>query len=108
MARYRKKPVVVEAFQFFGESNTNPYIPDWFVDAVLAHTIVAGPDHIVIKTLEGEMRCGVGDWIIKGIQGEICPCKPDIFEATYEPAEPVVTCRGEPVDLPAVTGETPR
>jgi hypothetical protein len=41
---------------------------------------------INIKTLEGTMRADIGDWIIKGVKGELYPCKPDIFEATYEPA----------------------
>ena len=87
--RYRKKPVVIEAFQFTGESNlaksTNRWqVPEWFVDAVLEPSVWAYPDHISIKTLEGTMRADVGDWIIRGVKGEIYPCKPDIFEATYE------------------------
>jgi hypothetical protein len=42
------------------------------------------PEHVVIPTLEGEMRASVGDWIIRGVQGELYPCKPDIFAATYD------------------------
>jgi hypothetical protein len=46
-----------------------------------------GPDAVVIDTLEGSMRGDLGDYIIRGVQGEFYPCKPDIFVATYEPAE---------------------
>lgn len=89
MAKYRKKPVIVDAFLFTGESNLTKQdgewqTPAWFVDAVLEPSVWAYPDHIEIKTLEGNMRAAVGDWIIRGIKGEIYPCKPDIFEATYE------------------------
>lgn len=59
--KYRKKPVVVEAYQTDKE--------------------------IVIHTLEGDMTASVGDYIITGVNGEKYPCKPDIFEKTYEPAE---------------------
>ena len=59
--RYRKKPVVIEAYQ---------------TDKAME-----------IYTLEGVMKADVGDWIITGIQGEQYPCKPDIFEATYEKVE---------------------
>lgn len=85
MAKYRKKPVEIEAFQFTEtHTNTDPAIPKWFVDAVLAGNIKAHPDHLTIETLEGQMRAKVGDWIIRGVQGEIYPCKPAIFAATYE------------------------
>lgn len=87
MGNYRKKPVVIEAFQFDGRSNTDPSVPTWFVDAVLAGNVTASPDHIAIKTLEGEMRADPGDWIICGVKGELYPCKPDIFAETYEPAD---------------------
>ncbi len=59
MAKYRKKPVVIEAYQTDKELN--------------------------IETLEGTMHANVGDWIITGVHGEQYPCKPDIFEKTYEP-----------------------
>ena len=61
MAKYRKKPVVIEAFQT--------------------------QEPVEIKTLEGTMRADPGDWIITGVKGERYPCKPDIFAATYEPVE---------------------
>lgn len=94
--QYRKKPVVIEAFQFLGEStlarDDNEWAtPTWFVDAVLEPSVWAYPDHIEIQTLEGRMSADIGDWIIRGIKGELYPCKPDIFEASYEVVEPEVT-----------------
>lgn len=89
MGRYRKKPVVIEAFRLGSEW------PDWWADAVSANVATTynrdgrwrgGPDYALIHTLEGTMRAEAGDWIIKGIKGELYPCKPDIFEATYEEA----------------------
>lgn len=65
MSRYRKLPVVIEAFRLDGR---------WR----------GGPDIAKIKTLEGEMTASKGDWIIRGVNGEIYPCKPDIFAKTYE------------------------
>lgn len=84
--KFRKKPVVIDAFQFMDESNLNPNVPDWFVDAVLDRKVIAFPEHIEIHTLEGVMRAYRTDWIIRGVKGELYPCKPGIFEATYEPA----------------------
>lgn len=78
--RYRKKPVVIEAIQFFRDT--------WVSIArnefrnVIKRNI---DDEPVIETLEGEMKVCEGDYIIRGIKGEFYPCKPDIFEATYEP-----------------------
>lgn len=80
--RWRKKPVVVEAFRYAINEQ-----PGWFVASCEAG-LVRGFDPIVIRTLEGEMTARGGDWIIRGVQGEIYPCKHDIFTATYEPAEP--------------------
>lgn len=90
MPKFRKKPVVIEAFRL-GES-----WPDWFADKVSEMIVVTfnrdgryrgGPDGAIIETLEGPMRAENGDWIIKGIQGELYPCKPAIFEETYEPVD---------------------
>lgn len=81
--KFRKKPVVVEAIRWDG---TN-------VDEVLGFILtkgsaIRGSEHgILIETLEGTMRAERGDWIIRGVKGEFYPCKPDIFEATYEAAE---------------------
>jgi hypothetical protein len=85
---WRKKPVVIEAFKL----GTDP-MPDWFCDARSKNDVVTvngdgrlrgGPDHALIQTLEGIMRANFGDYIIQGVKGEIYPCNPDIFEATYE------------------------
>ncbi|MDP3766990.1 MAG: hypothetical protein Q8S13_03165 [Dehalococcoidia bacterium] len=85
MAKYRKKPVVIEAVQWDGQSGTaNAFFGESFgVDWVYVHDSRA----IEIPTLEGRMRAQVGDWLIKGVKGEFYPCKPDIFAATYEPVE---------------------
>ena len=86
--QYRKKPVVIEAFMYGIEPR-----PDWFNHKVTSNEIItyAGTDmrdsseyYCEIKTLEGVMRGNCRDYIIKGVQGEIYPCKPDIFEMTYE------------------------
>ena len=92
MARYRKKPVVIEAFQLGID-----YIPDWFMDKVTTNDIIlhgasSGFDHhddtnADIKTLEGWHHANFGDFIIKGVAGEIYPCKPHIFKVTYESAD---------------------
>jgi hypothetical protein len=83
MPKYRKKPVVIEAFcHRSGEQHYS-----------LAQDVIDGrvryPEDgsILIKTLEGEMRGESGDWIIRGVAGELYLCKPDIFVRTYEPAE---------------------
>ncbi len=78
--KYRKKPIVIEAMQFKGAENWDSVMD--FCNAVL----VSDVDHnrIHIDTLEGVMTASQGDYIIKGVQGEFYPCKPDIFEQTYE------------------------
>lgn len=85
--KYRKKPVVIEARQL---TDNWTEIKDWINESTGRRTayLPAGLKcDIAIITLEGEMRGQPGDWIIKGVKGEFYPCKPDIFEATYEPAE---------------------
>ena len=77
--RYRKKPVEVEAIQYTGENHTE--IEEFMGVSGLAD---AHPYAVFISTLEGQMRASVGYWIIKGVAGEFYPCKPDIFEQTYE------------------------
>lgn len=76
--RYRKKPVVIEAIQYTSENVQA--LCEWLPFQL----IMSENDGLVIPTMEGEMTGSVGDWIIKGIQGEFYPCKPDIFQATYE------------------------
>lgn len=79
MARYRKKPVVVEAFQYGIDS-----WPDWFQKKVDAEEIIPYSISCDIIRLEGVFRGGYGDYIIQGINGEVYPCEPEIFEQTYE------------------------
>lgn len=81
MIKFRKKPVVIEAFRY----NIDPR-PDWFMDGVSRNLIITNEYYCAITTLEGVMTGHKGDWIIKGVKDEIYPCKPDIFEATYDPA----------------------
>lgn len=80
--KYIKKPVVVEAVQWDNKKSL-PLIHAFGCDFV--EFVADGTEDLIIPTLEGRMRCHVGDWIIKGVKGEFYPCKPDIFEATYEP-----------------------
>jgi len=92
--KFRKKPVVIEAVQLKLEMPRDE-MPDWLTYAADNGTIelytleLEGGDEAeaTIYTLEGEMVAAQGDWIIQGIKGELYPCKPDIFEATYEPVE---------------------
>lgn len=79
--KYRKKPVVVEAFRLWFD----PY-PEWFFDELRAGRLCMDK-YVGIRTLEGEMKAYKGDYIIRGVKGEIYPCKADIFEATYEKVE---------------------
>lgn len=87
MAKYRKKPVVIEAVQWLNKSIACPPGPEWFFEAERKDIIQLAGDVLHIKTLEGVMQAHPGDWIIRGIKGELYPCKPDIFAATYEPLE---------------------
>lgn len=90
--KFRKKSVVIEAFQWLGACGPDSW-PAWLKDANLLWTLgsLAGsyylPAAIHIMTLEGVMIASPNDWIIKGVKGELYPCKPDIFEATYERVE---------------------
>lgn len=77
MAKYRKKPVVIDAIQFTGDNDIE-------IMNLFSGKINRGEHCLHIHTLEGVMRAEVGDWIIKGVAGELYPCKPDIFEKTYE------------------------
>lgn len=88
--KFRKKPVIIEAFKFYVDN-----MPDWFMDAVTRNDVILHncnyyhgysieEAYCEIKTLEGTHRCNGGDYVIKGVKGELYPCKPDIFEMTYE------------------------
>jgi hypothetical protein len=88
MAQYRKKPVVIEAqtVRRLIEHATYSWnkLPHWFREAYEAGGIVIRSDGISISTPEGVMNAEPTDWIIRGVKGELYPCKPDIFEVTYE------------------------
>lgn len=77
--KFRKKPVVIEAVKWIGENIDEVRMLDG------ERGISMNGNSLIIHTLEGQMEAKLGDWIIKGIVGEIYPCKPDIFEKTYEP-----------------------
>lgn len=88
--KFRKKPVVIEAIQFLPNSDS--------VQAILSlaalgsrevTTFVSPEGHydMYIDTLEGKMQARIGDWVIRGVSGELYPCKPDIFMKTYEAVE---------------------
>jgi hypothetical protein len=81
MNQYRKKPVVIEAVQWQGGDADG--IISW-VGQQQIRFAGTGDSKLVIDTLEGPITASVGDWIIKGVKGEFYPCKPDIFDATYE------------------------
>ena len=85
MAKYRKKPVVIEAVLWDGKAVTaNSFIGESYGRV---WEYVPTSSDIYIDTLEGSLICRVGDWIIKGVKGELCPCKPDIFRLTHEKVE---------------------
>jgi hypothetical protein len=99
--KFRKKPVVIEALlwtgcnwarmrAFLGVPDDEPMFPE-----------LRGKEGqpLLIKTLEGDMRAEVGDWIIRGVKGEFYPCKPDIFASTYEPLRDEIKdfCEGKEV-----------
>lgn len=107
MGKYRKKPVVIEAALYDGELVGEPIhgknrvllgtCPDWFpavvrtvtvqpVDSLRENEVVEFDGGLWIGTLEGPHRASPGDMIIRGVKGELYPCKPDIFAATYEAA----------------------
>lgn len=89
--KFRKKPVVIDAARWTG-NEIEGGCPDWLSDAINkvpetpGAAIRLGHD-VHIFTLEGVMIANPGDWIIRGVKGELYPCKPDIFAATYEPVE---------------------
>lgn len=96
MPKYRKKPVEVEARQWNGTAEAASHIIDWALqNGVTIVYTCSDPDrcsrfdgdtphYLRIPTLEGDMVANLNDYIIRGVQGEFYPCKPDIFEATYD------------------------
>lgn len=98
--KFRKKPMVIEARQLVGRNSDMDYIYKWIEENTLGSfdpdtkiiptsgvSIDPATGFILIATLEGVMTAKPGDWVIKGVQGEFYPCKPDIFAETYEPVE---------------------
>ena len=85
MPKYRKKPVVIGAVEWDGKAKTISMLAP-FENVTEAPTINEDGT-LDITTLEGVMTANVGDYVIRGVQGEIYPCKPDIFAQTYEPVE---------------------
>lgn len=85
--KYRKKPVIVEAFKYKGDSMKMSEVPIWVMPAFIDDIMYFKGTELYIETLEGEHHVSVGDYIIKGVKGELYPCKPDIFEQTYERVE---------------------
>lgn len=87
ITKYRKKPVVIEAIVLNIDNARE--IEEWSNGKVALHYSIdidqtTSLEYATISTLEGEMRADIGDYIIKGVKGEFYPCKPDIFEQTYE------------------------
>ncbi len=86
MSKFRKKPVVIEAMQL--DKTNSSGIRDWAhkgMHPAQNSIIIINRGGLEIRTLEGTMQAIEGDWVIKGVNNEFYPCKPDIFEKTYEP-----------------------
>ncbi|MFF0816611.1 hypothetical protein ACFYVR_15890 [Rhodococcus sp. NPDC003318] len=84
---FRKKPVEIEAMQWDGAVRPHLPIASWIRENGGVYRwspSLGGRQYLQIETLEGVMTCSPGDWVIRGVKGEFYPCKPDIFEATYE------------------------
>ena len=84
--KYRKKPIVIEAIQWDG--NIDKMINGLSVYASVRYPYLLNGE-LMVPTLEGVMKASLGDYIIRGIANELYPCKPDIFEMTYEPVPDV-------------------
>lgn len=82
MPKYQKRPVIIDAFQWTG---IDCEIPDWFIRKAECHKTekIENSEYLIIKTLEGDMKASIGDFIIKGVSGELHTCKPDIFHKYY-------------------------
>lgn len=99
MAKYREKPVEIEAFKYDGDlmnSHGEWYVPDWAVQAYKVGKLFYGYEGLIgeeppvllfVKTAKGRKLINVGDYVILRKNGEISPCEPDIFELTYEKAD---------------------
>lgn len=83
--KFIKKRVVIEAVHWNGIKVSET--PEWILEALNSGVLVRFGDKVQVRTLEGVMTASPGDYIIKGVDGELYPCKPDIFEKTYEKVE---------------------
>ena len=85
--RYQKRPIIIDAFQLTDEQRRagGPF-PDWALSALGMSTTekIRNSERIYVNTPEGKMYVNAGDYIIRGVKGEVYPCKPDIFEASYD------------------------
>lgn len=88
MPKFRKKPVEIEAeliaIMLDNAKSDWSQLPDWVKSACESGNLIFGAREVYIKTLEGDMRGDFNDWLIRGVNGELYPCKPDIFEKTYD------------------------
>ena len=84
MPMFKKKPVKIEAHQHKGSPQREIDLLAWIGDSAHIEHDGGESTNIIIHTLEGDHTANIGDWIIKGVAGEFYPCKPDIFEQTYE------------------------
>ncbi|WP_208450231.1 hypothetical protein [Burkholderia anthina] len=116
--QYRKKPVVIEAFELpiapydgstneIHEENVWSFIA-WAKKVGFTNWTSEGDGYIAIDTLEGKMTASPGDWIIKGVKGEFYPCKPDIFAVTYEAAEQAATAPAPAREIAELQAEIER
>tara|TARA_R110000824_G_scaffold401790_1_gene616467 strand:- start:49754 stop:50431 length:678 start_codon:yes stop_codon:yes gene_type:complete len=125
--KFTKKPITIEAVRFTGinadgdATFEGTLIPGWIGEAMACAPGAVGSAWVeheapavgfMIGTLEGHHHVSTGDWIIRGVKGEIYPCKPDIFEATYSPANDYhasltksETIKSDPVDYEAMADE---
>lgn len=90
MARYRKRPVEIEAIHYDGHNDTEIRLWARIYDVTIATHHEGDPGkgwYLLIPTLEGVMRADIGDWIIRGVKNEFYPCRDDIFSATYDPVD---------------------
>ncbi|MDE3749427.1 Gp49 family protein [Methylobacterium radiotolerans] len=99
MPQYTKKPVTIEARQFETNNDDGSHMSllcDWANGSGDKVVVTHDGTSIYVATLEGTMRAEVGDWIIRGVKGELYPCKPDIFAASYMPASREADATGKP------------
>ena len=85
--KFRKLPVVIDAIQWDGTIDTMNQLNEWIDPLRVDYSKTPDAPSCTIPTLEGDMIANLGDWVIKGVKGECYPCKPDIFNATYERVE---------------------